>query len=62
MPPTIPAVPIEVTPSLTQQQIMMNDAMEKAKKAAELQARIQAQLNRTGISGIGMHLQQLANQ
>jgi hypothetical protein len=39
----------EVAPSLSQQQVMMNDAMLKARKAAELQARIQSQLQRTGL-------------
>ncbi len=34
-------------------QVLANDAMEKAKKAAELQARIQAQMAMTGL-GLGL--------
>ena len=35
---------------------MMNDAMEKAKRAAELQARIQAQLSNAGLGGINVKM------
>lgn len=35
---------LQPPPSLLQQQELMNEAIEKAKRAAELQARIQAQL------------------
>ena len=35
---------LQPVPSLLQQQELMNEAIEKAKRAAELQARIQAQL------------------
>lgn len=35
---------MQPVPSLIQQQELMNEAIEKAKRAAELQAKIQAQL------------------
>ena len=39
-----PPRPSAVVPSLFEQQLLMNEAIEKAKRAAELQARIQAQI------------------
>jgi len=38
------SIPFQSVPSIQQQQELMNEAIEKAKRAAELQAKIQAQL------------------
>ncbi|KAK2194112.1 hypothetical protein NP493_2g07042 [Ridgeia piscesae] len=45
----IATAPPDLRPATSQQQVLMTDAMDKAKKAAELQARIQMQLANTGI-------------
>lgn len=48
---------LQPPPSLLQQQELMNEAIEKAKRAAELQARIQAQLaNKPNLVGTVLHL------
>lgn len=48
---------LQPLPSLLQQQELMNEAIEKAKRAAELQARIQAQLaNKPNLVRTVLHL------
>lgn len=61
--PSVPKVSAQPPPSLLQQQELMNEAIEKAKRAAELQARIQAQLankpnlfSSTGLTSAGTNL------
>ena len=44
VPPAAMVSQQNVVPSLLQQQQLMNEAIEKAKRAAELQAKIQAKL------------------
>lgn len=54
----VPSVPVAPVPSSqgagVSSAAFMNDAMEKAKRAAELQARIQASLARTGMGGVNV--------
>lgn len=62
---TVQSAPVtaQPVPSLLQQQELMNEAIEKAKRAAELQAKIQAQLankpnlfSNTGLTSAGANL------
>lgn len=60
--PLVPKLPSQQVkesgiPSLSQTQALMSDAVEKAKRAAELQSRIQSQLAGLNSAGFSMPTQ-----
>ncbi|PIK34193.1 putative U4/U6 small nuclear ribonucleoprotein Prp3 [Apostichopus japonicus] len=48
--PTTPAAPAQHIPTVSETQALVNDAMQKVQKAAEIQARIKASMESTGLN------------